>query len=82
MVRCTGACLGLARSQRHRLVLALVAPHVLAPADLSQICKYETLAKIQCMGEKSGMLYTYAQLNHINPYNPFTKLPLPFLVFY
>jgi hypothetical protein len=43
MVRCTGACLGLARSQRSRLVLALVAPRVLALRDLLQMCKYETL---------------------------------------
>jgi hypothetical protein len=43
MVRCTGACLGLARSQRSRLVLALVAPRALTPRDLSQICKHETL---------------------------------------
>jgi hypothetical protein len=41
MVRCTGACLGLARSRRPRLVLAPEAPHVLAPRDLSQTCKYE-----------------------------------------
>jgi hypothetical protein len=37
MVRCTGACLGLARSQRPRLVLAPMVPRVLAPRDLSQI---------------------------------------------
>jgi hypothetical protein len=43
MVRCTGVCLGLARSQRPQLVLAPVAPRVLAPRDLLQICKYETL---------------------------------------
>jgi hypothetical protein len=43
MVRCTGACLGLALSQRLRLVLALVAPRVLAPRDISQICKHEPL---------------------------------------
>jgi hypothetical protein len=43
MVRCTGACVGLARSQRPRLVLAPVAPRVLTPRDLSQMCKYETL---------------------------------------
>jgi hypothetical protein len=43
MVRCTGACLDLARSQRSRLVLAPVAPCVLVPRDLSQMCKYETL---------------------------------------
>jgi hypothetical protein len=36
MVRCTGACLGLAHSQRSRLVLAPEAPRVLAPRDLSQ----------------------------------------------
>jgi hypothetical protein len=34
VVRCTEACLGLARSQRPRLVLALVVPRVLAPRDL------------------------------------------------
>jgi hypothetical protein len=49
MVRCTEACLGLARSQRHRLVLAPVAPRVLAPRDLSQMRKYETLTQMQCM---------------------------------
>jgi hypothetical protein len=38
VVRCTGACLGLARSQHPRLVLAPVVPR-----DLSQMCKYETL---------------------------------------
>jgi hypothetical protein len=36
MVRCTVNCLGLAHSQRPRLVLAPVAPRVLAPCDLSQ----------------------------------------------
>jgi hypothetical protein len=36
VVRCTGACLDLARSQRSRLVLAPEAPRVLAPCDLSQ----------------------------------------------
>jgi hypothetical protein len=34
MVRYTGACLGLARSQRPRLVLAPVVLRVLAPRDL------------------------------------------------
>jgi hypothetical protein len=43
VVRYTGACLGLARSQRPRLVLASVALRVLAPCDLSQMCKYKTL---------------------------------------
>jgi hypothetical protein len=43
MVTCTGAFLGLARSQRPQLVLAPVAPHVPAPRDLLQICKYEML---------------------------------------
>jgi hypothetical protein len=43
VVRCTGVCLGLARSQRPRLVLAPGVPRVLAPRDLSQICKYEIL---------------------------------------
>jgi hypothetical protein len=36
VVRCIGACLGLARSQHPRLVLAPEAPHVLPPRDLSQ----------------------------------------------
>jgi hypothetical protein len=43
VVRCTKDCLGLTRSQRPRLVLALVAPRVLTPRDLSQIGKYELL---------------------------------------
>jgi hypothetical protein len=49
MVRCIGACLSLARSQRARLVLAPEAPRVLAPRDLSQMCKYEPLIYMQCM---------------------------------
>jgi hypothetical protein len=43
VVRYTGVCLGFAHSQRPRLVLAPVAPRVLTPCDLSQLCKYETL---------------------------------------
>jgi hypothetical protein len=43
VVRCTKACLDFAHSQHPRLVLALVVPRVLAPRDLSQIFKYETL---------------------------------------
>jgi hypothetical protein len=35
MVRCTEACLGLARSQSSRLVPAPVVPRVLALRDLS-----------------------------------------------
>jgi hypothetical protein len=42
-VRCTGACLGFTRSQRPRLVLAPEAPRVLAPRDLLQKYKYESL---------------------------------------
>jgi hypothetical protein len=34
VVRCTEAYLGLARSQRPRLVLASVVPHVLTLSDL------------------------------------------------
>jgi hypothetical protein len=41
VVRCTGVSLGLAHSQRPRLMLAPEAPHVLTPRDLSQICKHE-----------------------------------------
>jgi hypothetical protein len=43
VVRCTGVCLGLARSQRPRLVLTLVVLRILTPRYLLQICKYETL---------------------------------------
>jgi hypothetical protein len=57
MVRCIGACLGLTRSQRPQLVLALVAPRVLAPRDLSQICKYGPLTKMQCMGVQRAIHY-------------------------
>jgi hypothetical protein len=42
LVICTGACLGPAHSYRPRLVLAPVAPCVLTPRGLLQICKYET----------------------------------------
>jgi hypothetical protein len=52
MVRCTGACLGLTHSQRPRLVLATEALRVLAPHDLSQMCKYEMPTWIKCMGCK------------------------------
>jgi hypothetical protein len=43
MVRCIRACLALAHSQRPRLVLVLVVLRILAPCDLLQIRKYETL---------------------------------------
>jgi hypothetical protein len=66
MVRCNETCLSLARSQRPRLVLAPVAPCVLAPRDLSQICKREPLTKCNAWGAKSDMLQNHAQLNHIN----------------
>jgi hypothetical protein len=42
VVRCTGACLGLARSYRPRLVLAPEALRVRAPRDLSQGYTYES----------------------------------------
>jgi hypothetical protein len=50
VVRCSVACLGLARSKRPRLVLALAVPRVLAPRDLSQICKYagDGVAEVTC----------------------------------
>jgi hypothetical protein len=43
VVRCTGACLSLARGYRPRLVLAPAVPRVLALRGLSQLCMYETL---------------------------------------
>jgi hypothetical protein len=49
MVRYTGACLGLTHSQRPQLVLTPKAPRVLAPRDLSQTYKYETLTQMYCM---------------------------------
>jgi hypothetical protein len=52
MVRCIGAYIGLACSQRPRLVPAPVAPRVLAPHDLLQMCKYLMLIKMQCNGCK------------------------------
>jgi hypothetical protein len=56
MVRCTGACLGIARSQRSRLLLAPVAPRILSPRDLSQMCKYETPIK-NAMGAVQRVVY-------------------------
>jgi hypothetical protein len=50
VVKCTGACLGLARSQRSRLVLALEVLRVRAPRDLSQRCMYEPRIAMKCMG--------------------------------
>jgi hypothetical protein len=41
VVRCTGACLGLARSQRPRLVLAPVAPCALLCVIY---CKYVNMS--------------------------------------
>jgi hypothetical protein len=37
--------------------------------------------KCNAWGVKSGMLHDQAQLNYVNPYKPFTNLPLSFLVF-
>jgi hypothetical protein len=37
--------------------------------------------KCNAWGAKSGMLHGHAPLNHVNPYKPFTNLPLAILVF-
>jgi hypothetical protein len=66
VVRCIGACLGLARSQRSRLVLAPEAPRVLAPRDLSQNYKYEPLHKCNAWSATSGKMHAYAQFIHTN----------------
>jgi hypothetical protein len=81
VVRCTGACLGLARGYWPRLVLAPVVPRVLALRGLSQICKYETPHKCNAWGAENDMLHHHARLAYVNPYKQFTSLPLPFLVF-
>jgi hypothetical protein len=57
MVRCTEAYLGLTRSQQSRLVLALMVSRVLAPRDLSQMCKYETLIKNAMHGVQRVVCY-------------------------
>jgi hypothetical protein len=67
MVRCTVACLGVTRSQRSRLVLAPVAPCVLAPRNLSQMCKYEMPTNI-VHGVQRGVCYTLMHnLTILNP---------------
>jgi hypothetical protein len=81
MVRCTGACLGLARSHRPRLVLALGVPRVLAPRGQSQICKYEKPHKCNAWGAKSDKMHNHAHPSHVNPHKLITNLPLTFLVF-
>jgi hypothetical protein len=37
--------------------------------------------KCNAWGAKSDMLHDHVQLNRVNPYKPFTNLPLAFLVF-
>jgi hypothetical protein len=37
--------------------------------------------KCNAWSAKSDMLHDHVHLNHINPYKPFTNLPLVFLVF-
>jgi hypothetical protein len=37
--------------------------------------------KCNTWGAQSNMLHDHEQLNHLNPYKLFTKLPLAFLVF-
>jgi hypothetical protein len=66
VVRCTEACLDLARSQRPRLVLASEAPRVLAPRDLSQKCNQEPLHKCNAWGAKGDKMHAYAQFTHTN----------------
>jgi hypothetical protein len=67
VVRCTGACLGLTRSQRPRLVLAPEASHVLAPRDLTQCVSIRCQHGRNVWGTKSGILHAHARLNHISP---------------
>jgi hypothetical protein len=67
VVRCTRACLALARGSFPRLVLAPVAPRVLAPWGLTQKCKYETL-NITCnaWGSKCNMLHDHAYFTYFD----------------
>jgi hypothetical protein len=60
MVRCTEVCLAFARGHSPQLLLALVAPRVLAQRGLSQKCKYETL-NIMCnaWGAKCNMMHNH-----------------------
>jgi hypothetical protein len=76
MLRCTGACLDLAHSQRLdwcwlRWLRVIYRNYV----------SMRHYHKCNACGVKSGMLHAHAQLNHINPYKPFTNLLLVFLVF-
>jgi hypothetical protein len=78
VVRCTRACLGLARSQHPRLVLALfrVVYRKYASMRHQHNCN--------AWGSKSGKMqlqHNHAQPIHVNLYKLFTNLPLSFLVF-
>jgi hypothetical protein len=66
VVRCTGACLGLACSQWSQLVLAPEAPRVLTPRDLSQCTSMRCQYGCNVWGAKSGILQAHARLNHIS----------------
>jgi hypothetical protein len=81
MVRCTGACLGLARSQRPRLVLALVAPRVLAPRDLSQNASMSHYINVMHGVQRVICYMLMHNLTILTRYKPFMNLPLAFLVF-
>jgi hypothetical protein len=81
VVRCTRACLVLARSYHPRLVLA---PRFLASLLHVVYHKYASMKqqhKCNAWGANSGILHAHAQLTHVNPYKSFTNLPLAFSVF-
>jgi hypothetical protein len=61
-------------------LLAPTVPHVLVPRDLSQYARMRHQDKCNALGAKSNIPYDHKQLNHLNPYGLFTKLPLAFLV--
>jgi hypothetical protein len=81
VVRCTGSCLGFACSQHPRLVLAPVAPRVLAPRDLSQNASMSHY--INAMHGVQRVVYYMLKhnLTILTPYKPFTNLPLAFFIF-
>jgi hypothetical protein len=77
VVRCNGACLGPARGQCLRRVMAPTVPRVLVPRDLWQYARMRHQDESSARDAKSMMHHQ----EQVNPYKLFTTLPLVLLVF-
>jgi hypothetical protein len=82
VVRCTEACLALARVSVFDLCWLLRFLGSLLRVIYHKYASMSHQHKCNAWVEKCNMLHDHVHLNHIKPHKIFTKLPIAFLIFY